>query len=312
MEVFPVTATNFKAGAQYWMDDFCADTKVPKDALEEVLNRCPEDDPRLQTLADKVNTWHNSKSKPAPLRCETTVRASDFLRDNGIHVTRIGVPKSLQEPQPKPAGHKKAAAAAPKAAKPAKPKKAAPPKKKEPAYKFMTELSEAEKVIKAFINLDGKKGKIYAQKLLTRVQTDIITRKIRKRDPLADMVMRVQRALIQIVNFSTLNTEITITNKDEFAKAVGLLCNDTAKTAAVKEFIREAGHLWRDYNNHSVLLYDDKPGAEIAKEILAKLEQAGGAACERAADYMRKYIAGERETPLYEYELNGLRGLAGI
>lgn len=301
MEAFPVTAANFKAGAQYWMDDFCADTGCPKDAINTVINRCAEDDPRLQTLADKINAWHGSKSKPATPSRETTVKASDLLRSQGINVTRITPPPSHE-----PAA-KAAKTAAPK--KEGKAKKAAAPKTAEPAYDLVPELSEAEKIIKAYVRLDGARGLSGAQSLLKRLQHAIVTRRIRKTDPRADMVVRVQKGLIEIMSKAGTNTEIKIKNADEFINAVGLLRNDPAINA-LKTFIAEAVLLTRI---GSQILYDGMAGGEqVAKMILAKLESAGGEACKRAAEYMRSFLEGRRDTPIYEYELSGLRGLAGI
>lgn len=253
-------------------------------------------------LPKKFEEIKNQLSKSTQDAVEATLPIWDFYNDEDFKPTITScielVNKELD------AIEKNDSATKPKKSQKAKEPKAKESKaKKEFSGEYVEILCPEISFTKRYNSLHGKtvsNVKETARKILAGLQKAIIEKKIRKTSPYAELVMKMQRNLIKVLNASG-STVINIENHDELKS----LCSGFAvipNARLIKSYIAIQG----------------KTGVkEKAQELLKKFNKSTDKHFESEFNAIKKslldYVDGKTETPeISAQTLAGLYGVAGL
>lgn len=194
-----------------------------------------------------------------------------------------------------------------KTPKPKKEPKAKEPKAKKEKKEFSGEYVESMPIevaiIKRYCGLNGKQtssAKETARKILAALQKAIIEKKIRKTSSYADIIMKIQKNLISILDAKG-SVTIDIENIDTLKE----ICKDYKVMPNVQ--------LIKSY----IAIQGKERVKDKAKSLLAKVEKSSDTHYQHEFDIIKKsledYINDKTDTPeISAQALAGLYGLAGI
>lgn len=315
-----ITLSNIKSTAPEWIDGYAKSRGRDAGDLRLFVDNADafKDGDKVSVLLKDINNYVSSAEAARKPRVDESMTLSEFSKATGIPVRVVvgGKPvrkKAHAAPSASTAPKAKSAATA-KARKPAATKatkgKARPAKE----YDYVPELTESERIIKAFARLDGRPYDRQAtMRLLKRLQAAIVSRRIRRTDAHADLIERAQAALLKIIDRADEDQTLQIHGIGDFTKAVGGL-RVSKDVAALRAFIGEA-LLWRTVGGYRMRDGEVASNDVVESRLVRlgrRLRAAGGKACLKAAEYVSQYVKGERDRIAYEHELSGLRGLAGL
>lgn len=316
-----ITLSNIKSTAPAWLEGYAKSRGRDAGDIRLFVDNADafKDGDKVSVLLKDINNYVNSAEAARKPRVDDAMTLSEFSKATGIPVKVVvggsdGARKARGESATCTAPKSKRATA--KARKVAAAGTAKGKDKPKPAveYDYVSELSESERIIKAFASLDGRPyDRRVTTRLLKRLQAAIVSKKIRKADPHAALIERAQSALLKIIDRADEGQTLQIDGVGDFRKAVGGL-RVSKDVAALRAFVGEA-LLWRTVDGYrmrdGVAAGNDTVESRLVR-LARRLRAAGGKACLKAADYIGQYVNGERDRIAYGHELSGLRGLAGL
>lgn len=320
-----ITLSNIKSTAPAWIDGYAKSRGRDTDDIRLFVDNADafKDGDKVSVLLRDINNYVSSMEAARKPRTDETMTLSEFSKATGIPVKVVvgGKPGCVEAEKAQvapvavtaPKAKRTATAKAKKAtaARTAKAKGKARPTKE---YDYVPELTESERIIKAFARLDGRPyDRLATTRLLKRLQAAIVSRRIRRADAHATLIERAQAALLKIINRADEGQTLQIYGIGDFTKAVGDL-RVSKDVAALRAFIGEA-LLWRTVGGYRMRDGEEADKNTVESRLVRlerRLRAAGGKACLKAAEYIGQYVNGERDRIAYEHELSGLRGLAGV
>lgn len=323
-----ITLSNIKSTAPSWIDGYAKSRGRDAGDLRLFVDNADafKDADKVSVLLKDINNYVSSAEAARKPRADEAMTLSEFSKATGIPVRVVvgGKPGRKEAEKAEKAGGASAQSAAPtakraataKAKKPAATKAAKGKAKTSPAreYDYVPELTESERIIKAFARLDGRPyDRLATMRLLKRLQAAIVSRRIRRADAHAALIERAQAALLKIIDRADEGQTLQIHGIGDFTKAVGGL-RVSKDVSALRAFIGEA-LLWRTVGGYRMRDGEVASNDVVESRLVRlgrRLRAAGGKACLKAADYIGQYVNGERDRIAYEHELSGLRGLAGL
>lgn len=316
-----ITLSNIKSTAPTWIDGYAKSRGRDADDLRLFVDNADafKDGDKVSVLLRDINNYVSSVEDARKPRTDDTMTLAEFSKATGIPVKVVvggnAGRKVAEKAQAAPATvtaqkAKRTATAKAKKTTAARAGKVRPSKE----YDYVPELTESERIIKAFARLDGRPyDRLTTMRLLKRLQAAIVSRRIRRADAHADLIERAQAALLRIINRADEGQTLQIHGIGDFTKAVGGL-RVSKDVSALRAFIGEAP-LWRTVGGYR-MRDGELASNDVVERRLVRLERrlrgAGGKACLKAAEYIGQYVKGERDRIAYEHELSGLRGLAGL
>lgn len=318
-----ITLSNIKSTAPAWIDGYAKSRGRDAADLRLFVDNADafKDGDKVSVLLKDINNYVSSAEAARKPRADEAMTLSEFSKATGIPVKVVVGGKPARKEAEK-AGGASAASAAPtvkraataKARKPAATKAAKGKARPAKEYDYVPELSESERIIKAFARLDGRPyDRLATVRLLKRLQAAIVSRRIRRADAHADLIERAQAALLKIIDRADEGQTLQIHGIGDFTKAVGDL-RVSKDVAALRAFVGEAP-LWRTVGGYRMRDGEVASNDVVESRLVRlgrRLRAAGGKACLKAAEYVSQYVKGERDRIAYEHELSGLRGLAGL
>lgn len=315
-----ITLSNIKSTAPAWMEGYAKSRGRNAEDLRLFVDNADafNDADKVSVLLKDINNYVSSAEAARMPRADESITLPEFSKATGIPVKVVVGAK----PGRSGAGKASATLVAPTAkceagAKSRKPIASKTVKSKaKPAvdYDYVPELTESERIIRAFARLDGRPYDRQATtRLLKRLQAAIVSQRIRKADAHASLIERAQTALLKIVDRANEGQTLKIDGIGDFREAVGRL-RVSKDVSALRAFIGEAP-LWRTVDGYrmrdGVAAGVDDVELHLVR-LARRLRAAGGKSCFKAADYIEQYVNGERDRIAYEHELSGLRGFAGL